>query len=68
MRITKELTLSDRRRIREQLEREQAEGVSLDPAVKCKCICGNVHYRKREEANESIRKHENQSGASSGQE
>jgi len=40
-------TYSERRLIREELQRLEVEGVSLDPATKCRCECGNVHYRKR---------------------
>lgn len=53
--INSELTYSTRREIREELQRREVEGVSLDPATKCRCSCGDIHYRKREEANEQNR-------------
>ena len=50
---TSELTLAERKRIREQLQREDAQGESLDPATKCKCPdCGIIHFRPRKENNE----------------
>lgn len=43
-------SFSERRRIREELERSQANGFSVDPADKCKCPeCGIVHFKPRKE-------------------
>jgi len=48
--MNSELTYSTRREIREELMRQEAEGVGLDPAVKCICDrCGAIHYRKKVE-------------------
>jgi hypothetical protein len=53
MKMISELTYSTRREIREELLRQEAEGVSLDPAVKCRCDrCGAIHYCKKEETND----------------
>jgi hypothetical protein len=42
-------TYTERRKLREQLQRESYQGVNIDAAVKCVCQkCGQVHYRKRE--------------------
>jgi hypothetical protein len=47
--MNSELTYSTRREIREELQRQEAEGVSLDPAVKCICPnCNQVHYRSKQ--------------------
>jgi hypothetical protein len=47
--MNSELTYSTQREIREELLRQEAEGVSLDPAVKCRCDrCGAVHYKRVE--------------------
>ena len=41
-------TYSERRLIRERLQREEVEGVSLDPATKCICPnCNQVHYKRK---------------------
>jgi hypothetical protein len=41
---------SERRVIREELQREDVEGVSLDPALKCVCPnCNSVHYKAKQE-------------------
>lgn len=46
-------TYSDRRRVREALQREEVEGESLDPAMKCKCSeCGQVHFKPKEKQND----------------
>jgi len=58
---------TERRRIREELERSEVQGLNLDPTVRCKCDrCGAVHYRPKER-NEihDLRKQENQGGAQS---
>jgi hypothetical protein len=48
--MNSELTYSTRREIREELLRQEAEGVSLDPAVKCVCPnCNQVHYKAKQE-------------------
>jgi hypothetical protein len=44
-------TYSERRKIREEIQRLEQEGVSLDPAIKCRCACGNVHYKLRGSSN-----------------
>lgn len=42
-------SFAERRRIREQLQRSEAQGVSLDVGVKCKCPdCGMIHYKRPE--------------------
>jgi hypothetical protein len=39
----------ERKAIREQLDREKVEGVSIDAGQKCKCSqCGDIHFRKKE--------------------
>lgn len=44
-------SISERRRIREELQRTEASGFSVDPADKCKCDkCGRVHYIPRKES------------------
>lgn len=40
-------SFSERRRIREQLQRSEIKGESLDPAIKCVCHCGYVHYKPK---------------------
>jgi hypothetical protein len=43
-------TYAERRAIREQLQREAKEGVSLDPATKCVCPnCNQIHYKAKKE-------------------
>lgn len=45
------LTISERRRIREERQRTGAEGYRVDVAELCKCPnCGIGHYRPRSEA------------------
>jgi uncharacterized OB-fold protein len=47
------ISYSERRKIREELERSDLQGESLDPTIKCKCRdCGIVHFRPRKESNE----------------
>lgn len=48
--INSELTTySERRRIREEIERSEVQGESLDPATKCICDrCGAIHYKRIE--------------------
>lgn len=55
-------TYSDRRKIREEIQQSDAEGFSVDPAIKCKCSCGNVHYRKRDETNAETPEREKRQG------
>lgn len=48
-------SFSERRRIREQLQRSNEDGVSLDPAIKCKCPdCGSVHYKPKSRVEEPV--------------
>jgi hypothetical protein len=61
-------TYSERKKMREELQRQEVEGVIIDPAAKCKCDrCGQIHFRPRKEANEisNLRQQENQSNAQS---
>lgn len=52
------MTISERRRIREERQRADIEGFREDVANLCKCPnCGEVHYRPRSEAevNEKVK-------------
>jgi hypothetical protein len=61
--MNSELTYSTRREIREELLRQEAEGVSLDPAVKCICDhCGAVHYKRVEKQETVASRSEAQNG------
>jgi hypothetical protein len=42
-------TFADRRRVREELERQGVDGERVDVGVKCRCQCGDVHYRRKTE-------------------
>jgi hypothetical protein len=59
-------TYSERKLIRERLQREEIQGVSLDAATKCICHCGQVHYRKKEKVDEiqNLQQQENKDCAS----
>jgi hypothetical protein len=61
--MNSELTYSTRREIREELLRQEAAGVSLDPAVKCICDhCGAVHYKRVEKQETVASRSEAQNG------
>jgi hypothetical protein len=61
--MNSELTYSTRREIREELQRQEAEGVSLDPDVKCICDhCGAVHYKRVEKRETVASRSEAQNG------
>ncbi len=38
---------AERKAIREKLDRDNVEGLSIDAGVKCQCHCGNIHYKRR---------------------
>ena len=63
--IQSSLTYAERRRIREDLQRAEQEGESLDPAIKCRCPhCNQVHYKRKEPNDlQDIRKQENEDSA-----
>jgi hypothetical protein len=42
---------SDRRRVREELERQGIDGERVDVGVTCRCpLCNQVHYKRKEVA------------------
>lgn len=51
-------SFSERRKIREELQRSESQGIRVDVADVCKCPnCGIDHYRPRSEAeaNEKVK-------------
>lgn len=46
---------SDRRRVREELERQGIDGERVDVGVKCVCgNCGQVHYKRKESTDKAM--------------
>jgi hypothetical protein len=46
---------SDRRRVREELERQGVDGERVDVGVKCRCpLCNQVHYKRKESTDKAM--------------
>ena len=52
-------TYTERRKIREELQRSGVSGESIDGTVKCKCPdCGELHYKRKPDNQTNERKQE----------